>query len=86
MANDYGFKYIVIEIQRGTDSVSTLVDSFDSINAAKSKYHLILASAAVSNIYIHSAAILDQNGSMINSEYFVHPQEPEGVTGETGEE
>lgn len=66
--------YIVIEIQK-TDSVATLVTPFDNRNAAYSKYYQVLAAAAVSQIPLHSAAILTEEGRTIESKSFNHSEE-----------
>lgn len=67
-------KYIVIEIQASADgTVSTLVDSFNDINAAYNKYYTILAYAAVSTIAKHTAMLLTNNGQLWESKYFEHP-------------
>ncbi len=67
--------YIVIELQTSKDNkVAILVTSFDNINDAKSKYHTILSSAAISNIYKHAAVILDDNGSLIARECYIHSE------------
>ena len=63
--------YIVIEIQTSAnDTVSTLVTTYDNFNVAQQNYHTILAAAAVSGLPCHSAAILTQQGYLIESRYF----------------
>ena len=63
--------YVVIEIQTSAnDTVSTLVTTYDNFNVAQQKYHTILAAAAVSDLPCHSAAILTQQGYLIESRYF----------------
>lgn len=66
--------YIVIEIQK-TTSIATLVTSFEDRNAAYSKYYQVLAAAAVSQIPLHSAAILTEEGRTIESKSFNHSEE-----------
>jgi len=75
-------KYLVIEIQvSDSGAVGNFVWSFGDINAAYSQYHTVLASAAVSNIPIHSAVIMNETGFCIKHESFDHrqpePPEPE---------
>lgn len=58
--------YIVIEIQTNHDgTVGNLVWSFDNEAQARQKYHLVLASAAVSNLPCHTCMILMNDGSQI---------------------
>lgn len=65
--------YIVIELQIDKDgNVANLVNAYTNVNEAESKYHSVLASAAVSNVYRHSASILDDRGVTIKSESFRH--------------
>lgn len=57
-------KYIVIELQKnaeGQDLVS-LVTNHNTRAEAESKYYSILAYAAVSNIPVHSAIIVSEDG------------------------
>lgn len=66
-------KYIVIELQRlASGAVANLVTSHDSRLQAESKYHTILAAAAVSSIPAHSAIIVDEYGNLIDSKCFMH--------------
>lgn len=55
--------YIVIELQTNTEgAVSNIVTSFNTLPEAESKYHSILAAAAVSEIPVHSAVIVSAEG------------------------
>lgn len=69
--------YIVMEIQKNNDQISTLVNTYDNINQAKNKYYTILAHAAVSQIDKHSASILNEKGLSLFNEGFVHKEEEE---------
>lgn len=55
-------KYIVMEIQDNNGTVANLVTAYDEQRAAESAYHTILASAAVSNLTVHTAVLLDETG------------------------
>lgn len=63
--------FIVMEIQK-SNTVSTLVNSYETRNEAENKYHTILAYAAVSSLPKHSATMLTENGEYIKSECFEH--------------
>lgn len=66
-------KYIVIELQRlASGAVANLVTSYDSRLQAESKYHTVLAAAAVSSVPAHSAIIVDECGNLIDSKCYIH--------------
>ena len=65
--------YIVIEIQKNSnDQIGTIVNSYEDKNTAEQKYHNVLASAAVSTLPIHSAAMLMEDGRQIKRETYYH--------------
>lgn len=67
--------YIVIELQTNSDgTVGNFVWAFDTRDAAFSKYHLVLSAAAVSQLPIHAAIILDNHGFQVAAQYFEHPE------------
>lgn len=70
--------YLVIEQQttNGTTAVITTVKS--NINEAEQQYHTVLAAAAVSQVPLHSASMLNERGQLIKYELFDHTEpEPE---------
>ena len=70
-------KFLVIEIQVSDSGiVGNFVWSYDTINEAESKYHSVLAAAAVSSVPIHSAVILNETGFEIKAQSYDH-REPE---------
>lgn len=71
-------KYIVIEIQQNLDgTIGNFVFSYDDRNQAESKYHSILASAAVSQVYIHSAVLMTSTGVQVAHGSYTHAEEEE---------
>ena len=69
--------YLVLETQTAANgTVATLIDQFADRNAAENKYHLILASAAISQIPIHTAFMLTDEGFTIKSETYRHDPQP----------
>ncbi len=77
--------FIVIEIQvNANGTVGTLVDSFADQQAAESKYHTVLASAAVSNLPKHAAIMISDEGFPLRNECYKHIPVPVG--GEETEE
>lgn len=63
--------YIVLEIQ-ASDTIATMIDSYEDRNTAESRYHQILAAAAVSTISHHSAVLMNEIGHTIKSDSYTH--------------
>lgn len=65
--------YIVMEIQTNADGqVATIVNQYEDEFAADSKFHQILASAAISDVPIHTAFILTDYGYAVRAETYKH--------------
>jgi predicted regulator of Ras-like GTPase activity (Roadblock/LC7/MglB family) len=65
--------YIVIELQKNAEGVvSNIVTSFDTLAEAESKYYSILASAAISNVPVHSAIIVSEEGFPVKHQCYKH--------------
>lgn len=65
--------YIVIELQGdGEGHVANIVTAHETLAEAQSKYFTILASAAVSNVPVHSATILNETGMSLANQSFGH--------------
>lgn len=65
--------YLVIEIQTDANgSVGNFVWSYEDQNQAEAKYHSVLASAAVSQIPVHAAVILSNDGRALASQSYIH--------------
>lgn len=69
-------KFVVLEIQKG-DTVTTIVNSYDTLNQANQQYHTILAAAAVSSVPVHSAIILTEDATPVKYESYTHLPEPD---------
>ena len=66
-------KYITIEIQTAANgTVSTVVNQDDTRPAAESRYHTILAAAAVSVLPVHAAILMTNDGFVLMSESYEH--------------
>ena len=66
-------KYIVIELQKNAEGVvSNLVTAHETLAEAESKYHSILAAAAVSTIPVHSAIIVSEEGFPVKYQCYKH--------------
>lgn len=65
--------YIVMEIQTNANgTVGTLVTSYDNRDQAESKYHTILAAAAISPLPCHAAVLLTEQGLILTNGYYEH--------------
>ena len=64
--------YIVIELQTSGGVTSNIATTFDDRNAAESKFHQILSSAATSNVETHAAVMLSEDGSPVRYEFYSH--------------
>ena len=65
--------YIVIELQKNAQGeVSNIVDDFPTLPEAESKYHFILAAAAVSELPVHSAIIVSEEGFPVMHQCYKH--------------
>ena len=66
-------KYIVIELQKNTEgTVANIVTEHDDLPHAESKYHSILAAAAVSSLPVHSAILVSEEGFTVKSQCYKH--------------
>lgn len=69
--------FIILEFQtddNGNTAVITPIQTRKEINDAKSVYHQILASAAISSVPHHTAVLMYHTGSLIATESFDHSQ------------
>lgn len=64
--------FVVIELQQYGDTLQNLVTAHPTLQEAESKYHTVLAAAAISSVPVHSAVLLSGNGNVIKSECYRH--------------
>ena len=65
--------YLVIELQKLKDGMlSQLCTAYTDRSVAEQKYHQILGFAAVSDVPIHTAVILSEEGNLIKKESYRH--------------
>ena len=65
--------YIVIEIQKNADGImSDITTSFNTLPEAYNKYYSVLAFAAISELPVHSAALMSEEGFVVESKCFKH--------------
>ena len=65
--------YIVIELQTDVNgTVGNLVYSYNNRNEAEQKYHLVLASAAVSQLPSYACALMTSEGQLLERKCYHH--------------
>lgn len=65
--------YIVVEIQTNADgTVGNIVHAYAAKNEAYSRYHSVLASAAISALPRHAAVLLENTGTPLEFRCFEH--------------
>ena len=70
--------YLVIEIQtNASGTIGNLVYSYADRNQAEQKYHLVLSSAAVSQLPAHAAALMTAEGQLLERKCYHHVTEEE---------
>ena len=69
--------YIVVELQTNGDQTANIVTAHATRNEADSKYHQVLAAAAISNVELHACALLTSEGYCIANDHYTHTQEAE---------
>jgi len=69
--------YIILELQTndGAATVVTPIQTAQTLNEAMSRYHGILAAAAISSVECHSAIMLNERGDYVAKESYEHPKE-----------
>lgn len=69
--------YFIVELQVNGDSGANIVKTADTYEGAMSKYHTVLASAAVSSVDKHSCIVLDDEGRHMARECYIHSKADE---------
>lgn len=69
--------YILIELQTTNGQTANIVTAFEDKLAAESAFHSVLASAAISQVGIHAAVLLDEKGNLLKREFYRHHANPD---------
>ena len=64
--------YIVIELQRNGDSLANIVTSHTTLADAQYKFHLVAASAAISQVPRHGVVLMTDEGFEVEKVIFEH--------------
>lgn len=62
--------YIVLEIQTTDGTTNVIHNVYDNQAQAESKYYTILSFAALSEVPVHSAVLMNQNGQVFMSQVY----------------
>ena len=70
--------FIVVELQTNNEgSTAHIVTAHATRDEAESKFHFVLAAAAVSELALHAAVILDAKGQVLGNGFYRHGEENE---------
>ena len=70
--------YIVVELQTAANgTVSNIVTTHADFNSAESKFHTVLAAAAISSVPKHAAILMSEEGFPMRHECYTHIEEEE---------
>lgn len=65
--------YILQELQTTGNSTALVPDrTFTDKNEAESAFHLALASAAISQVEVHTVMLYDEHGNTLRREFYEH--------------
>ena len=64
--------YSIIELQTTGGQTAHVYQTAETKDEAMSKFHLVLASAAISTVEHHVCVVLDENGMMVAHECYHH--------------
>lgn len=69
--------YVIIELQKAADGTVAVppINTASTLNAARSTFYAICASAAISSVPVHSVALLTDTGQTIGLESFDHTED-----------
>ena len=68
--------HLIIEIQTNSDgTVGNIVTAYDNEAQAVSKYHTVMAAAALSDLPCHAVVHMLSDGGFVNSGVFHHGME-----------
>ena len=71
MGENENVTYIVLELQTNAEgAVGTLVTSYTERPQAESKYHSVLAAAAVSALPCHACVLMTNQGAQLESKAY----------------
>ena len=65
--------YYIVELQKFHDgTAANLVTTAEALNEAMSKYYGILQYAAISEVAVHAAVVMDEDGRYVAQNSFRH--------------
>ena len=68
--------YSIIELQTTSGATAHVYQTADTKEQAMSKYHTVLAAAAISAVEYHTCFVVDEQGKYIARECYIHLPDP----------
>ena len=65
-------KYIVVELQKTGDQVSSLITAHDTLKDAHFKFYSVAAAASISEVDMHTAVLMSERGLPMERICFEH--------------
>lgn len=65
--------YSIIELQTSNGQTAHIYQTAETKNEAMSKFHTVLASAAISPVEMHTCVVMDEEGKYLARECYKHP-------------
>lgn len=62
--------YLVIELQTTNSQTFHLVNQYETLALAEQQYYLILSHAAVSELDVHAAVLMDSSGFVLKNDVY----------------
>lgn len=62
--------YLVIELQTTNGKTANIVNQYESLALAEQQYYLILSHAAVSELDVHAAVLMDSSGFVLKNDVY----------------
>lgn len=62
--------YLVIELQTINGVTANIITQYETQALAEQQYYFILSAAAVSNLDVHSAILMDCRGSVLKNDFY----------------
>lgn len=70
------FSIIEQQTNNGVTAIVTPIPVIEDRNEAESRFHTVLAAAAISSCEVHSCTVLDERGVSIMTQCYSHPVNP----------
>lgn len=69
--------YTLIELQTTNGQTENIVTPHEDKLQSESAFYAVMSAAAISQVEIHAAVLLDERGNLLMREFYRHHAEPE---------